>query len=266
MTTPVRTDVDERGVATVVLDRPEVRNAFDAELIAALHGAVDEVAADEAVRVVVVTGSEGAFSAGADLGWMREQVEASEADNAAGAARMEAMYRALFTLPKPVVCRVDGPALGGGAGLVVCGDVAVASDRSVIGFPEAALGLAPAVISPYVVRRCGSGAARAAFVSARRFSAEQARGLGLVDEVVAVEQLDEAVEGWVRSALATAPGAVAATKELVERVEGLSLAEAAEITTALIARLRVAAEGQAGMRAFLDKQRPPWHPEAGERR
>lgn len=263
MAEPVRTHVDERGVATVTLHRPEVRNAFDAELIAALHGVVDDVAVDEAVRVVVVTGSEGAFSAGADLGWMRSQIEASEADNAADAARMEAMYRALFTLPKPVVCRVDGPALGGGAGLVVCGDVAVASDRSVIGFPEAALGLAPAVISPYVVRRCGSGAARAAFVTARRFSAAQAREMGLVDEVVAVDGLDEAVEGWVRSALTTAPGAVAATKDLVDRVEGLSLAEAAEATTALIARLRVGAEGQAGMRAFLDKRRPPWHPEAG---
>lgn len=263
MAEPVRTDVDERGVATVVLHRPEVRNAFDAELIAALHGAVEDVAVDEAVRVVVLTGSEGAFSAGADLGWMRRQIEASEADNAADAARMEAMYRALFTLPKPVVCRVDGPALGGGAGLVVCGDVAVASERSVIGFPEAALGLAPAVISPYVVRRCGSGAARAAFVTARRFSAAQAQEMGLVDEVVAVDELDEAVEGWVRSALTAAPGAVAATKDLVDRVEGRSLAEAAEVTTALIARLRVGAEGQAGMRAFLDKRRPPWHPEAG---
>lgn len=263
MTGPVALEVDGRGVATVVLQRPEVRNAFDAELVAALHGVVEEVAVDDGVRVVVVTGSEGAFSAGADLEWMRRQVEASEADNAADAARMEAMYRALFTLPKPVVCRVDGPALGGGAGLVVCGDVVVASDRSVVGFPEAALGLAPAVISPYVVRRCGGGAARAAFVTARRFSAGQAQALGLVDEVVAVDELDAAVEGWVRSALTTAPGAVAATKDVVDRVAGLSLAEAAEVTTALIARLRVAAEGQAGMRAFLDKRRPPWHPEAG---
>lgn len=263
MTAPVATHLDERGVATLTLQRPEVRNAFDAELIAALHGAVDDAAADEGVRAVVVTGSEGAFSAGADLAWMRDQIEASEANNAADAARMEAMFRALYTLPKPVVCRVDGPALGGGAGLVVCGDVAVASERSVIGFPEAALGLAPAVISPYVLRRCGSGAARAALTTARRFSASEACALGLVEEVVAGEELDAAVERWVRAALATAPGAVAATKDLLERIEGASLAEAAETTTALIARLRVGAEGQAGMRAFLDKRRPPWHPEAG---
>jgi serine protease len=144
MSEPVRTDVDDRGVATLTLQRPEVRNAFDPELIAALHGAVDVAAADAGVRAVVLTGSAGAVSAGADVGWMRSQIEASEADDAADAARMEAMYRALYELPKPLVCRVDGPALGGGAGLVVCGDVVVATDRSVLGFPEVRLGLAPA--------------------------------------------------------------------------------------------------------------------------
>lgn len=262
MAEPIRTEVDERGVATLVLQRPEVRNAFDRDLIAALHAAVHEVSADERVRAVVLTGSEGAFSAGADLGWMRAQSEASEPDNVADAAAMEAMYRALDTLPKPLLCRVDGPALGGGAGLVVVGDVAVASDRSVLGFPEVTLGLAPAVISPYVLRRCGRGAARAAFVTGRRFSAAEARQLGLVDEVVAGDGLDEAVERWLASALAAAPGAVAATKSLLEDVAGRSLPEAADTTTALIARLRVGEEGQSGMTAFLEGRRPPWHPEA----
>lgn len=272
MSEPVRTEVDERGVATLTLQRPQVRNAFDPELIAALHGAVDVAAADEGVRAVVLTGSEGAFSAGADLGWMRSQVEASEADNAADAARLEAMFRALHQLPKPLICRVDGPALGGGAGLVVCGDVVVATDRSVVGFPEVTLGLAPAVISPYVLRRCGHGVARTAFTTGRRFSAVEARELGLVDEVVPVGEaggeagelaaLDDAVARWLRGALAAAPGAVAATKELLERVAGASLEEAADETTALIARLRVGEEGQAGMSAFLERRKPPWHPDA----
>lgn len=263
MSEPIRTAVDERGVATLTMQRPEARNAFDADLIAALHTAVEDAAEDDAVRVVVLTGADGAFSAGADLGWMRAQAAATEDDNLADAARMEAMYRALYTLPKPLVCRVDGPALGGGAGLVVVGDVAVATQRSVIGFPEVALGLAPAVISPYVLRRCGRGAARAAFVTARRFAAEEARALGLVDEVAAdLSALDEAVERWVGAALTTAPGAVAATKDLLERIDGRPLADAAATTTSLIASLRVAEEGQAGMSAFLERRRPPWHPDA----
>lgn len=267
MNDPVHTDVDDRGVATLSLQRPQVRNAFDPELIGALHAAVDELGEDDQVRVVVLTGSDGAFSAGADLAWMRDQIEASESANVADARHLEAMYRALNGMPKPLICRVDGPALGGGAGLVVCGDVAVATARSVIGFPETRLGLAPAVISPYVLRRCGRGVARAAFVTARRFSAQEARALGLVDEVVGAEagqgadELDAAIERWVAAALATAPGAVAATKDLLECVDGTSLDEAAEITTALIARLRIGEEGQAGMRAFLERRRPPWHRE-----
>lgn len=262
MSEPVRSHVDERGVATLTLQRPEARNAFDAHLIAELHRAVDEAAADDGVRAVVLTGGDGAFSAGADLRWMRSHLGAGEADNVADAARLEAMYRALFTLPKPLICRVDGPAMGGGAGLVVVGDVAVASDRSVIGFPEVALGLAPAVISPYVVRRCGAGVARAAFVTARRFPAPEARALGLVDDVAPAGELDEAVERWLAPALTAAPGAVAAAKDLVERVDGLDLAAAAEITTRAIAALRVGEEGQAGMSAFLDGSPPPWHPDA----
>lgn len=262
MSEPVRSHVDDRGVATLTLQRPEVRNAFDARLIAELHRAVDEAAADDGVRAVVLTGGDGAFSAGADLRWMRSHLGGSEADNVADAARLEAMYRALFTLPKPLICRVDGPAVGGGAGLVVVGDVAVASDRSVIGFSEVALGLAPAVISPYVVRRCGVGVARAAFVTARRFSARQARDHGLVDDVAPAGELDDAVERWLAPALTAAPAAVAATKDLVERVDGLDLAAAAEITTRAIAALRVGEEGQAGMSAFLDGAPPPWHPDA----
>lgn len=260
MSEPVGTHVDERGVATLTLQRPEARNAFDAELVEALRHAADAVADDAEVRAVVLTGSQGTFSAGADLRWMRAQADASESANIADAARMEALYRALYTLPKPLICSVDGPALGGGCGLVVVGDVAVATDRSVLGFPEAALGLAPAVISPYVLRRCGPGATRAAFVTARRLSAVDARRLGLVDEVVAACDLDAAVDRWVDAALRAAPGAVAAIKQLLADVEGLSLDAAARTTTELIARLRVGVEGQAGMTAFLDGHRPPWHP------
>lgn len=260
MSEPVATEIDDRGVATVTLQRPEVRNAFDGHLIAQLHRAADAAAADDRIRAVVLTGADGAFSAGADLRWMRSHLGADERDNLADAQRLEAMYRALFTLPKPLICRVDGPAMGGGAGLVVVGDVAVASARSVIGFSEVALGLAPAVISPYVLRRCGPGVARAAFVTARRFAAEEARAHGLVDDVAAPGELDDAVERWLAPALTAAPGAVATTKELLERVGGLGLAEAAEVTTRAIAALRVGEEGQAGMSAFLDGAAPPWHP------
>ncbi|HVL98136.1 MAG TPA: enoyl-CoA hydratase-related protein [Egibacteraceae bacterium] len=253
-------DRDGRGVATVTMNRPEVRNAFDDGLVAALLAAADALAADDAVRVVVLTGAGGVFSAGADLGWMRATRGYSHADNLADAKRLAAMLRALHDLPKPLVGRVNGAALGGGVGLVAVCDVALTVADATFGLPEVVLGLAPAVVSPYVVRKVGPSFARAAFVTGARFGAERARQVGLVHEVsVDAAALDAAVAACVERCLRAGPRAVAAAKRLPEGALR-PLDEAAAATAEVIADLRVGAEAQEGMAAFLDRRAPPWAP------
>lgn len=248
---------DDRGVVTVTLDRPAVRNAFDADLIAALTATARDLATDERARVVVLTGAGEAFSAGADLQWMRSMSGWSHAENVADARRLDAMFRALWDLPKPLVGRVNGPAMGGGVGLVAVCDVAVAVDTARFGFTEVALGLAPAVISPYVVRTVGASFAKAAFVTGERFDAARALAAGLVHRVVPAGGLDEAVAEVVDRCLAAGPRAVAAAKALVDGALH-PLDEATARTPGVIADLRVGDEGQEGMAAFLERRPPAW--------
>lgn len=253
----LRIGTDGRGVATLTLDRPEVRNAFDAALIGELADAAAALGADPAVRVVVLTGAGAVFSAGGDLSWMASAREWTHERNVADARRLDLLLRALDELPKPVVGRVNGDALGGGTGLVAVCDVAVAVEGARFGFTEVRLGLAPAVISPYVVRKVGRSFARAAFVTGERFSAARALAAGLVHEVVADADLDVAVEAVVARCLRAGPTAVAAAKRLPDLAE-LPPDEAGERTAELIATLRVGDEGQEGMRAFLERRPPTW--------
>lgn len=259
---PLRVERDDRGVATVTVDRPEVRNAFDAALIAELTEAAAVVAADTAVRVVVLTGAGDAFSAGADLHWMRSMRDWSFDDNVADARRLDAMLRALYDLPQPLIGRINGHALGGGTGLTAVCDVAIAVRGAQFGFTEVALGLAPAVISPYVVRKVGHSFARAVFVTGERFDADRALAAGLVHGVVEHERLDAAVEETVGRCLRAGPVAAAAAKRLPD-LALRPLDEATVQTPPIIAALRVGDEAQEGMAAFLERRVPSWAPDGG---
>ncbi|MGH8884706.1 MAG: enoyl-CoA hydratase-related protein [Egibacteraceae bacterium] len=260
----IQVTVDGRGVATVTMDRPEVRNAFDGPLIAQLGEAAGVLGGDPAVRVVVLTGVGGVFSAGADLDWMGSMKDHTFEEHLADSARVNAMLRALYDLPVPLVGRVNGHALGGGVGLVAVCDVGIAAEDARFGFPEVTLGLAPAVISPYVVRKVGHSFARAVFVTGEQFDADRALAAGLVHQVVASAGLDRAVGAAVDRCLRAGPQAVAVAKRLAD-LALRPLDEATAATPALIAALRVSDEGQEGMQAFLGRRPPSWLPSARER-
>ncbi len=252
-------DVDvNSAVATVTLARPELHNAFNPAMIRELTACFGNLADDPRVRVVVLTGAGRSFCAGADLQWMRESRQYTYDENVADAGRLAAMYETINGLPKPLIGRVNGAAIGGGAGLVACCDVAIAVEQATFGFTEVKLGLLPAVIGRFVVPKIGTSHARALFVSGARFDAERAAAIGLVHQVVPGDALDAAVGAAVGEMLSTAPGAVAQAKALIEALDTLSHVEQRDYTVAAIAQARTGAEGQAGLRAFLEKERPPW--------
>lgn len=255
----LRIDTDARGVATITMDRPAVRNAFNDRLIAEMYRAASALGDDPDVRVVVLTGAGDIFSAGADLNWMRSMKEWTFDENVADSTRMNNMFRALYDLPKPLIGRINGHALGGGTGLTAVCDIAIAVEGSLFGFTEVVLGLAPAVISPYVVRKVGRSFARAVFVTGERFDAERAASAGLVHQVVSAETLDEAVEAAVARCLKAGPIAAAAAKRLPD-LALQPLDQATAETVQVIAGLRVGDEGQEGMAAFFEKRPPAWVP------
>ncbi|WP_184408677.1 MULTISPECIES: enoyl-CoA hydratase-related protein [unclassified Xanthomonas] len=255
--------VDDQGpVRTLRLNRPAVHHAFDATLIAALTEALRHAGRAAQIRVVVITGAGGAFSAGADLNWMRGMAGASEADNAADALALAGLMRTLDELPKPTIARVNGAAFGGGVGLVACCDIAIGCTEARFGLTESKLGLLPAVISPYVIAAIGARQARRWFATGEIFDASTAQLLGLLHQLVAADQLDIAVERQVRLLLSAAPLAAASAKALVRSVLPLADRDAIDAANAAwIARLRVSPEGQEGLSAFLDKRTPAWVPE-----
>lgn len=255
--------VTQRGaVAEIALNRPQVHNAFDDALIAALTATLQSLERDPAVRAVVLTGSGASFSAGADLHWMRGMAAASEEDNRADSLRLAALMRTLNFLAKPTIARVNGSAYGGGVGLVACCDVAIGSDGAKFSLSEVKLGLVPAVISPYVTAAIGVRQARRLFVSGEVFDAAEALRIGLLHESVAADQLDAAVDRALHFLAKGGPLAQAEAKRLALRIAGMT-PESAEREDArnaeLIARLRVSAEGQKGLGAFLDKRAPDWN-------
>ena len=234
-------DVDRRGVATVTMDRAEVRNAFNDTLIAELTAVAADLGADPDVRVVVLTGAGSVFSAGADLNWMGSMREWTEEENVADSRRMNGMLRALWDLPKPLIGRINGHAIAGGTGLAAVCDIVVAVRGAKLGLTEVVLGLAPAVISPYVVRKIGVSHARALFVTGELFDAVHAHRVGLVHELVDdVEALDDAVAATVAKCLKAGPNAVAAAKRLPE-LATQPVDVATEQTPPIIAALRVGA-------------------------
>jgi methylglutaconyl-CoA hydratase len=250
----------DAAVEYVTLNRPELRNAFDETVIAELTAWARQAAADETVRVAVLAGAGQSFSAGADINWMARMVEYSEEENRRDALALAEMFELLNTLPVPLGGRVQGAALGGGAGLAAVCDVVVADEDAVFGFTEVKLGILPAVISPYCVAKLGVAAARALMLTGSRFPASRARELGLVTAVVPAAELDAAVDRYVRELLTSAPDAVKAAKRLIGQVAGRRPADVMDLTSRTIAAQRVSAEGQGGLRAFLQKSKAPWLP------
>ncbi len=261
--------VEQQGtVLHVTLDRPEARNAFNPRMIAELTAVFDGVTPDGDIRAVTLAGAGESFCAGADLAWMRSMAAYTREENVADALRLAYMLEAVERCAAPVVARVHGAALGGGAGLVAACDVVVSTLETLFGFTEARLGIAPAVIAPFVLRKIGPGHALATFVTGERFDAARAERIGLVHRVVERDALDAAVGDALAGILSCGPGAVRACKELVAEVPDLSRDEARAYTTETIAALRCAPEGQEGMRAFLEKRKPSFvaaPPSDGER-
>jgi methylglutaconyl-CoA hydratase len=252
--------IEQQGpVVRVTLNRPDVRNAFNEELIAQLTAWAESVKADGSVRVAILSGAGKAFCAGADLTWMSKMVAYSREENIRDARAMATMFEALDRLPVPLIGRVHGAALGGGVGLAAVCDIVVAAEDAIFGFTEVKLGIIPAVISPYALAKIGRSAARELFLTGARFSAERAREIGLVHTVGDESEVDRIVAKYVNDLLTSAPEAVAAAKALIAEVAAArNHAGATELTIDAIAERRVSPEGQEGMRAFLEKRSPAW--------
>lgn len=249
------------GIASLVLDRPSVHNAFDDTLIAELTTALDALASDAGVRAIVLTGAGATFSAGADLNWMRGMAKASADANREDALRLARLLRALAFFPKPTLARVNGSAYGGGVGLVACCDIAIGVEGAKFALSEVKLGLVPATIAPYVVAAIGARQARRLFVSAEIFDATEAARIGLLHQCVAADQLDDAVDRQLHFIAKGGPIAQFEAKLLAWRTAGMTIESAARVdadNAELIARLRVSPEGQEGLGAFLDKRHAAW--------
>lgn len=263
MTDALLYTLDARGVATLTLNRPDKHNAFDDALIAELTAQFRRIASDSSVRVLVLTANGKNFCAGADLGWMQRMAGYSEAENLRDANALAEMLFALNTLPQPTIAKVRGAAFGGAVGLVACCDMAVATKLSQFCLSEVKLGLIPATISPYVIAAIGERQARRYFLTAERFTARRARRLGLLNETVTEEDLDKTVEGLINALLQNSPAAMHGAKQLIANVANRPVNdELLAYTSEQIAAIRVSAEGQEGLNAFLQKRLPAWRVES----
>jgi methylglutaconyl-CoA hydratase len=256
---PILTEIDTRGVASLILNRPDVHNAFDDVLIGRLSDALDGLANNDNVRVLKVVGSGKSFSAGADLNWMRRMAEYSPEENLDDARRVAHMFHKLANFPRPTLAIVHGNAFGGGIGLIACCDIAVASVGARFSLSEVKLGLIPATISPFVIEAIGARQARRLFLTAERFNAHDALRLGLIHQVDADDRLRDTAEVFISQLLENSPHAMTAAKQLVaavahRRIDESMLGDVAQ----RIAQQRASEEGREGVAAFLDKRPPAW--------
>ncbi len=254
----VSIDRDARGVATLTLNRPEKHNAMSGEMLLEIKAATEELAADDTVRVVVLTGAGKSFCAGGDLGWMQKQMQADAATRAAEARVLAETLQLLNTLPKPLIGAIQGNAFGGGVGMASVCDVAIGADHLKMGLTETKLGLIPATIGPYVVARMGEARARRVFMSARLFGAAEAVELGLLARVVPAADLASAVEAEVVPYLSVAPGAVAAAKKLTRDLGPRLDDEVIDMTVRALVDRWEGDEAAEGISAFFDKRKPRW--------
>jgi len=257
------TDISAQGVATLIMNRPAIHNAFDDIFIKDLTTALRSLDDDFAVRVIVLAASGQSFSAGADVNWMKRVAEYTEKENIEDARTLAELMQTLNELKKPTIAKIQGPAFGGGVGLVACCDVAIASDHAAFALTEVKLGLIPSVISPYVSRAISERQARRYFLTAERFDAREALRIGLVHKVVSQEQLDDWVAKIALQLINNGPEAIAACKALIRDIsQGPINSAMIEDTAQRIASIRISDEGQEGLDAFLSKRKPDWRDES----
>jgi methylglutaconyl-CoA hydratase len=245
-------------IGRVTFCRPEVHNAFNDQVIDEMTFAFKRLKTDSDVRVVILSGDGKSFCAGADLNWMRRVKDSAFEDNLDEARRLADLFWDIYSFPKPVIGRINGAAIGGGTGFVAVTDIAVAAQSAVFSFSEVKIGVVPACISPYVIKRVGEGKAREFFLTGERLTSDRALGAGLVNRAVPDEMLDATVNGLVESLLSSGPEAIRVCKELLQTVPALTVDDFKEYTARVIAELRQSPEGQEGMDAFLNKRKPKW--------
>ena len=251
--------IEQKAAARwIILDRPEIRNALSAELVRQAREALSAAVSDPAVRSVVITGAGKAFSAGADLNEMKASRDATFEENVANALHTSSLFYEIAAAPKPVVARIQGTAMAGALGIISACDVTIAASGISFAFTEARLGIAPAMISPFVIRRIGAARAQRLFLTAETFSVEDAERFGLIDRVVPPGELDATVEGVCHDLERAAPGALRAVKEIVAHVTASSVEESRRYTAEMLAKMRTGEEGQDGMAAFFEKRPPRW--------
>ncbi|MFO1463621.1 MAG: enoyl-CoA hydratase/isomerase family protein [bacterium] len=248
----------DQGVTTITLNRPELHNCFNETMIAELARACAEFGKDPETRLIVLTGAGESFCAGADLNWMKKVAAYSPAQNKADALKLHKMLLAVYRCPKPVIARVNGAAIGGGTGLVAAADMAFAEQDAVFGFSEVRLGLIPAVISPFVVRKIGEANAREYFLTGERFTAERAQHMGLIQYQGTPEEIQEKIQEKIQLLKLGGPEALADCKRLIESIGGQGLDKVGSYTAGRIAARRGSKEGKEGMVAFLTKRKPNW--------
>lgn len=247
-----------QNVAWVTLNRPEIHNAFNETMIDELLELYKEIGEMSNVRVVVITGEGKSFCAGADLNWMGGVIKYSYEQNLNESLQLAELFYTMYALPKPTIAMVNGVAIGGGAGMVAVNDFVIASDQAKFSFSEVKLGLVPACISPYIIRRVGENRSRELFLSGERIDAQKAFTFGFVNQVVPPEKLEAAVKQQIDQLLTSGPRALEICKDLLEKVPQFSLEQAKKYTAEAIAELRVSDEGQEGMKAFFEKRKPKW--------
>ncbi|MCO7226845.1 enoyl-CoA hydratase/isomerase family protein [Pleionea sp. CnH1-48] len=256
---PLLLEVTEAGAGIITLNRPEVHNAFDDNLISDLTDALKQVDEDPRVRLIVLRSNGKSFSAGADLNWMRRMADYSWDENYQDSLALATLMQSLHTSYKPTLGIVQGAAFGGGVGLVACCDMVIASEKALFSLSEVKLGLIPSVISPYVIEAIGKRQANRYFVTAERFDAQRAHQMGLVHEVVAADELENYANDFIKNILSNGPEAIKAAKLLIEVVTELGMGEELIRETAQrIADIRASAEGREGVTAFLEKRKPNW--------
>lgn len=257
--TAVQLERDPRGFATLWLDRPEKNNAFNAEMIRELVHAIDQVRADSDLRFLLLRGRGRHFCAGADLAWMQQSAKLDFDANLTDARELAELMYSLYHLKLPTLAVVQGAAFGGAVGLIACCDMAIGADDAQLSLSEVRIGLAPAVISPFVIKAIGERATRRYAMTGERFSGERARELGLLAETYPADELDEGLTDWIDNLLLNSPQAMRASKDLLREAGSVSLSPALRrYTENAIARIRVSSEGQEGLNAFLEKRKPAW--------
>ena len=253
----IKYEVDNR-VARVTFNRPEIHNAFNNTVITEMQQVFNEIKKDDNIRVVVLTGAGKSFCAGADLNWMRSVVNQSFEQNLAESNALAELFHSMYSCKRPIIGRINGAAIGGGTGFVAVCDIAITARSAVFSFSEVKIGVVPACIGPYVVKKIGEGKTRELFITGERMNAERAHEVGLVNRVVDNDQLDSEVDKLIKFILSSGPEAVAMAKKLIGEVPAMTPEQFKPYTAEMIARLRLSDEGQEGMDAFLNKRKPRW--------